>query len=155
MKFISTAGHGFLSVTPNQLKKAMGLGFKPTCYSFVNKSSVLLEEDCDAGAFMDAMYGEGRGAKWQTIKSTYQNDINRNKYSSTPETLAELEEILKVYDTSNFKVGDILTTTNGVTETIVGQQKNGYIYYDKEEGRHYCMPFQRIAKIEQVFEEVA
>ena len=54
MKFISSSAHGYLKITPNQLKVAMRAGFEPTSYSMFSKSSVLLEEDCDAGGYMKA-----------------------------------------------------------------------------------------------------
>lgn len=148
MKFISTNSHGYLSITPNQLKIAMSKGYKPTSYSMFSKSQVLLEEDCDAGAYMQVMIPNDieRALKWKTIKEVHQNSISR-KYMATPPTLEEFQAMLRVYDTSLYSVGDIMTTRDGDKFKIIGRQHNGYIYND---GRSYNMPFYRITNIEQV-----
>ncbi len=145
MKFISTAGHGYLQITPNQLKVAMRKGFEPTSYSMFSKSQVLLEEDCDAGGYMKAMIpnDDDRVAKWKAIKSVHQNNISR-KYMATPPTLSQFEDMLKIFDVRNFSLGMIMTTCDGEQHEIIGSQSNGYIYSD---GQKWNMPFYRITKI--------
>jgi hypothetical protein len=149
MKFISTAGHGYLEMTPNQLKVAMRKGYEPTSYSMFSKSRVLLEEDYDAYQYMKTMYPQDdlRIEKWKAIKSIYQENINKSKYMSTPSDLKTFEDMLDIYNQSNKSVGMIMTDWNGDKFAIVGRQKNGYIYRD-EDNKTWLMPFNRITKIE-------
>ena len=107
MVFISTAGHGYLKVTINQLKKAYSLGFKPTSFSFFNASTVLLEEDCDMPNFMKIMFpiDSIRINKLKRMKYIEQNDINRRIYSSTPASLNEFEDGLKIYTLNSSFIG--------------------------------------------------
>ena len=82
MKFIETPSHGYLKITPMQLKEAMARGFVPTHYSYISKKSVLLEEDVDAYGFMQIM-----GIDFNTIQQTYQIGINKNCYNRLTEEL--------------------------------------------------------------------
>ncbi len=148
MKFISTAGHGYLQITPNQLKVAMRKGFVPTSYSMFSKSQVLLEEDCDLSGYMVTMFGDDRQEKMNSIKSIHQDNISRN-YMSTPPTLNQFEEMLKIYDVSNFSLGMVMTDDRNNKYEIIGSQKNGYIYYSEADSCKYNMPFFRIVKIEK------
>ena len=77
MKFISTAGHGYLQVTHAQLRRS---GFLPSTYSFLNKRIVLLEEDCDAQGFLDKEKEEGRDWQANGFKEVHQSDIRRGCY---------------------------------------------------------------------------
>lgn len=75
MKFIITNGHGYLQITHKQLKTALDCGFKPTQYSFIGKSRVLLEEDCDAPRYLSTTNASLNG-----VKTIYQQDIRRDSY---------------------------------------------------------------------------
>lgn len=80
MKFISTAGHGYLRVTIKQVNKAIENGYKPSQYSFYNSKVALLEEDGDMLGYLKTMFPDTYKTKFKTIPDTYQNDINRNCY---------------------------------------------------------------------------
>jgi hypothetical protein len=82
MKQIITDGHGYLKITPRQLKAALDKGFVPTHYSFINKNTVLLEEDIDEGNFLKIM-----GLLDKKIPVVHQHDINRNHYNNLCEEL--------------------------------------------------------------------
>jgi len=146
MKFLSTSSHGYLIITPNQLKVAMRKGYEPTGYSMFSKSQVLLEEDVDAGAYMRVMIPNDieRALKWKSITTKYQDSINHNKYIGTPQTLEEFEAKLDFLTIQRKFVGMTMITTNGEKHKIVSTQKNGYIYND---GTLYNMPVYRISKI--------
>ena len=146
MKFISTSGHGYLSITPNQLKVAMRKGFEPTSYSMFSKSQVLLEEDVDAGAYMQVMIPNDieRALKWKSIKEIHQDSINHRRYLSTPKTLEVFEAKLDFLTIQRKFVGMTMITTDGESHKIVSTQKNGYIYND---GVTYNMPLFRISEI--------
>jgi len=55
-QFYSDAGHGWLQV-PTKLIKKLGIANKISQCSYVSPSgaTVYLEEDCDAGLFIDAL----------------------------------------------------------------------------------------------------
>lgn len=53
-KFISDPGHGWLEVPQVDILTA-GIQSKISGYSYINKGMVYLEEDCDAGLFIDAV----------------------------------------------------------------------------------------------------
>jgi len=152
MKFITTSGHGYLEITVNQLKVAMRKGFKPTGYSMFSKSRVLLEEDCDAPKYMETMIPVkfDRFAKWKSMKNVYQNNINKSKYMNTPDNIDTFEQMLDIYNQDNKIVGMIMTDWNDEQFSIIGKQKNGYIY--RSETGTWLMPFNRITKIEKAKE---
>jgi len=52
-RFISDPGHAWLEVPRAELV-ALGILQKVSQYSYQNKGMVYLEEDCDAGLFIDA-----------------------------------------------------------------------------------------------------
>ena len=90
--FISTSGHGYLKVTLNQLLKAMENGMKPTGYSMVSRAGnyALLEEDVDAGRYLDAM--DIPLEEYRAYRTQYQEGINDQKYKQIPQSIEALEE---------------------------------------------------------------
>jgi hypothetical protein len=52
-KFYTDAGHGWLAVPIKDLKE-LGIENSITLYSYMRGKTAYLEEDCDAGAFMEA-----------------------------------------------------------------------------------------------------
>jgi hypothetical protein len=149
MTFISTSGHGYLKITPKQLKKALDLGYEPTTFSFMNKSSVLLEEDLDAGAYLKTLYpnDEDRQQAWKKIKTVYQNDINRNIYGIIPTTSEEFDEKVKIYTLSTENIGKTMKTIFNEEYKILNVYKSkGYIYRNKDSNIYY-MPIHNIKEI--------
>jgi len=148
MKFISTSSHGYLSITPNQMKVAMRKGYEPTFYSMFSKSQVLLEEDCDASAYMATMYPNDieRALKWKSIKEIHQANINHGKYVATPPTVKEFEAKLDLLSIQQKYVGMTMVTTSGDRYKIISTQRNGYIFNDKN-NQMWNMPLNRIAEI--------
>jgi len=53
-RFISDPGHGWLEVPQFDILTA-GIQSKISGYSYIHKGNVYLEEDCDAGLFIDAV----------------------------------------------------------------------------------------------------
>lgn len=58
LTFHSDSGHGWLAV-PVQLLKELGIQDQITVYSYLYKGVVYLEEDLDAGTFLDAAKAAG------------------------------------------------------------------------------------------------
>ena len=58
LKFISDPGHGWLQVH-NTVIKASGVAPKISSYSYQDRDFWYLEEDCDAGIFLDEMKRRG------------------------------------------------------------------------------------------------
>tara|TARA_R110000787_G_scaffold66678_1_gene149579 strand:- start:1252 stop:1545 length:294 start_codon:yes stop_codon:yes gene_type:complete len=50
--FISTPSHGYLMVSENDYRIS---GYKASRFSYHHEAHVYLEEDCDAGGFMEAV----------------------------------------------------------------------------------------------------
>ena len=57
-RMIVDSGHGWLKVTHNELRQ-LGIADKISLYSYSNGEYAYLEEDCDAGVFIDAKGGIG------------------------------------------------------------------------------------------------
>jgi len=54
--YIVDSGHGWLKVPHSELR-TLGIADKISLYSYSNGSYAYLEEDCDAGVFIDAKGG--------------------------------------------------------------------------------------------------
>jgi len=56
--YITDPGHGWLIVSPDDLRKAELPDYKITRYSYINgaRSQIALEEDCDMATFLDAWH---------------------------------------------------------------------------------------------------
>lgn len=132
MTFISTAGHGFLQITHNQLKQAMQKGFEPTTCSFINQRNVLLEEDCDATSFMKIFFKDDYKEKWQAMQSKSQDDINRNLLSVIPTTIEEYETYKnKIINYYNLVLNTVIMSYNDEKFYATGKyQKNKAIVKD-------------------------
>ena len=71
--FISDPGHGWLSVKQADLLE-LGIVDKISRYSYLDGSRAYLEEDCDAGLYIDA----AKKAGWDlNIKQSYRKSFNR------------------------------------------------------------------------------
>jgi hypothetical protein len=164
MIFINTAGHGYLKITLKQLEKALKNGYEPTSCSFMNKNSVLLEEDLDAPNFIKTIlknpdnfpkYKDIKTPKefWGTIKEVYQNDLKRNLYVGIAQNLEELNTFLnKNKDYYNSENGDIITMYNKEKFTSLGSfQGKKLIVKDKEE-KLWTLPIVLVDKIEKKLE---
>lgn len=55
--FFNDPGHGWLQVRKAELVE-LGIADKISSYSYMNATFAYLEEDCDAGVFLRAKYGE-------------------------------------------------------------------------------------------------
>lgn len=153
MVFISTSGHGYLKVTTNQLLGAMKRGFKPTSFSFFNKSSVLLEEDCDMPGFIKSITNNDEEKKefYKSIKDISQNDINRKLYSSLPDNITDFENMLSIWNLSRNNIGKTMVDIWGDSHTITGIQDKGtkgYLYRDSVNNTLYVMRIVNIASID-------
>lgn len=149
MTFISTAGHGYLKITHNQLKKAYEKGFKPTNYSYMNRTTVLLEEDCDMNGYMKTMFKDDEiiKDKYRTIKDKYQNDIKRNNYTFTPDNMEEYLIKMNILKLDSSLIGKTFVDIYGDKHIAINVQKSGikgYIY--KSENDVFVMPSQDIVE---------
>ena len=90
--FFSTPSHGYLEVAKTD---AEAVGFVPTGYSYESDSLLFLEEDCDAGTFLD-MVEEKSLQKPQIdvdyVDWHYPNEVySRVRLCSTPEGAASYD----------------------------------------------------------------
>jgi len=79
LKFYSDPGHGWLEV-PHSLLVELGIAADISSFSYVKGDLVYLEEDCDAGTFLEA-YRDGIGGS-PSIEEVYQEDTPIRGYSS-------------------------------------------------------------------------
>ena len=143
MTFISTAGHGYLKITINQLKKALLKGYVPTTYSMMNKSNALLEEDVDAGEFARIM-----NIDWKNITQKHQDNINKNLYDTIATNLEELEEYKnKIEMFKNSKIGDKLISYSGQEFTSYGTFQNKSLIVTDLNGKMWALKFSNVDKI--------
>jgi len=151
MTFISTTGHGYLQITHNQLKKAILMGFKPTTCSFINKRNVLLEEDCDAPAFMKVFFADEYQEKWQSMQSKHQDNINRNACFVIPTSLEEFVNFKdRIIDYANLKKDMVLISQNNDKFYATGSyQKRSAIVKDIF-GTVWTLPFNNVKEIKKV-----
>ena len=94
---------------------------------------------------------EKRKEKVKTIKSKYQNDINRNKYASVASNLKEFEKQIDIFNLDSNKIWQFLTSDSGEEFKILGIQRKGqqgYIYEDST-GKNWLMPVTRVVKIQK------
>jgi len=68
--FYSDSGHGWLKVKRSELEE-LNIADKISFYSYQSGKSVYLEEDCDAGVFINAKRAKGKDI---IIKDKYIND---------------------------------------------------------------------------------
>lgn len=71
-RFIADPGHGWL-VVPLAEVRASGAKISP--YSYINGDMAYLEEDCDAGAFIDTLPAGSFKINWEHIEDF---DIREN-----------------------------------------------------------------------------
>lgn len=74
--FITDPGHGWLSIPISELKR-LGIEDKISPYSYVNGNRVYLEEDCDAGVYLNAT-----GLDINNIPDTYSDYSKVRSYAS-------------------------------------------------------------------------
>ena len=84
LTFYADPAHGWLEVSLADIHD-FGIGDRISRYSYIKGDRVFLEEDCDAGLFLDSAKNQG----WTiNIKETYQeNTPIRNYASYTPKLL--------------------------------------------------------------------
>jgi hypothetical protein len=56
--FVSDPGHGWLAVDRQELKD-LGIEKDISSFSYVDENTAYLEEDCDAGIFIEALKNSG------------------------------------------------------------------------------------------------
>ena len=66
MTFHTDPGHGWLAVTMESLE-AFGIADKISTYSYRNGDIAYLEEDCDAGLYINKMEGKGMDFKFNEV----------------------------------------------------------------------------------------
>lgn len=82
----SDPGHGWLAVKLSEVKM-LGIAHEISSYSYVKGKTVYLEEDCDAGKFINAMRAKGIEVE---VKDGSQRDRSPIRYfkSYSPEDAA-------------------------------------------------------------------
>ena len=76
--FHSDAGHGWLAVKRHELIE-LGILEKISSYSYEKGKTVYLEEDCDAGIFIEAMKAKGIEIKCREGKSVNRSPVRSYK----------------------------------------------------------------------------
>ena len=64
--FIQDPGHGWIKVPMMDLIVSGVMG-KITQYSYYTQTHAYLEEDCDAGTFIDAIKAQGKNVKFKSV----------------------------------------------------------------------------------------
>lgn len=78
-------GHGWIKVPAASIKE---LGLKAadfSVYSYIDDGHMFLEEDCDAGKFLDAFAAKHGFEAKQTVRSCNGQSRVRSKWNNTPE----------------------------------------------------------------------
>jgi hypothetical protein len=73
-KFFSDPGHGWLEVPVAEVRR-LGIADKVSAYSYRKGDNAYLEEDCDAGLWLDAKKAAGEEYKICEINSNYDSFI--------------------------------------------------------------------------------
>lgn len=85
--FVSDPGHAWLKVTIEALEGS-GAGHLITRYSYIDRSHAYLEEDQDAGAYIEAVKRKNGGNLTLDYKETHQENTPIRTYAGyTPELL--------------------------------------------------------------------
>lgn len=71
--FYSDPGHGWLKVSLRELVK-LGIADKITSFSYVRGRYAYLEEDCDAGVYMEALKASRKSVKFEVEEHNSNND---------------------------------------------------------------------------------
>lgn len=74
-RYISDPGHAWVEVPIAEVKR---LGLKPSAYSYQNDGMAYLEEDCDAGDFVEAKKRLGEAYRFDEV---YQEDTPIRGYA--------------------------------------------------------------------------
>jgi len=80
LTFHTDPGHGWLEVPHAELKE-LGIDSKISEYSYHNSGIVYLEEDCDAGVFIDAIKAKHPGIELIMKENYKENTPIRNHYA--------------------------------------------------------------------------
>jgi hypothetical protein len=117
LTFYSTPGHGYLRVPKSVFVKCGGDPKEISGFSGHDTSTLYLEEDCDAGYFLDLL--ESKGIQFQ-IESKYVNSVS-NTHNYDPQMfgcrLIGGEKVLLFNDsvgTIHNMSGKILAEVNGI-----------------------------------------
>lgn len=87
-------GHGWLEVSRDLLVSLGAVATTITPYSYQNQGKVFLEEDCDAGYFLDAFKAAGNTFEIMTNHVDSNSEIRRFKaFSLTEEDLEQLDNL--------------------------------------------------------------
>ena len=127
MEFISTAGHGYLKVTHNQLLRAYKSGFSPSTASFFSLAGyALLEEDVDMPKFIEAYPGD---IDLASIKDRYQERINTDSYVPLPGNINDYKDLMKFAkirerDLQGMNRGDVILWWDGDKMAYRGYQSS-------------------------------
>lgn len=79
LQFLSDAGHGWLKV-PYHLLRDWGINRQISAYSHAGKRWVYLEEDCDAGVFLDEAKRRGVGVQVIAREPVNHSHVRRMKF---------------------------------------------------------------------------
>jgi len=77
--FHSDPGHAWLAVKRKELIQ-LGILDKISSFSYQKGSTVYLEEDCDAGVFLDAKKAAGEEITRNNIRDSYQENTPIRNY---------------------------------------------------------------------------
>jgi len=102
--FLNDPGHGWLSVSNKDVKE-LGIADQISRYSYMSPTRSYLEEDCDAGVYMDA----AKKAGWKLeVKNSYTEVTPIRNYP----------DFDKYWIDNKFGVGSLVLLHNGVSGVI-------------------------------------
>lgn len=104
LTFLNDPGHGWLSVSNKDVKE-LGIADEISRYSYMSPTRSYLEEDCDAGIFLNA----AKAAGWEVeIKNSY--------VESTP--IRNYPDFCKYWIDNKFGVGSPVSFHNGTKGVV-------------------------------------
>lgn len=104
LKFINDPGHGWLSVSNKDVKE-LGIADKISRYSYMSPTRSYLEEDGDAGVFLEA----AKAAGWEFV-------ISNSYVESTP--IRNYPDFCKYWIDNKFGVGSLVELHSGVQAVV-------------------------------------
>ena len=159
--WISTPGHGYLKITLNQLMGAIESGLVLTGYSAMNGTHAFLEEDVDAGRYLDHMrIARDRARGWRDSYRKTNLDFGKSGYVTVPssqETLRNIDVLMDwmrvVQDRKDLRVGDVVELDNypskiwSVIERMKTRRKLQYYLKHSPTGEQGWAASRRITRI--------
>ncbi len=136
LKHLSDAGHGWLSVSHDDIR-TLGISGLITSYSYINGTRVFLEEDQDAAVFLEAAEKAG----WDVTHTTQTCKADHSRIRNLPQYChgyidypLENDRVVKLYDGAVYWVlgrqGNRIWVINENGYRLTAPASNPYAYLE-------------------------